>query len=286
MSAFQDESQPPTRREFLGSVTAMMVASSAASIPGASALSLAKPVDKHKAARLVTIDAKPAPITFDTSRAGVIVCDMQNDFGSEGGMFQRAGIDISMIQRAVPPTAKALIAARHAGMKCIYLKMAFRPDLSDAGSLTSPNRIKHLPFSVGSRVRSPNGADSRVLIRDTWNTDIVSELIPHPEDIVLYKFRFSGFFQTELDTILKGLGITHLIFTGCTTSVCVESTIRDAMFRDYSPILLADCTGEPIGYGLPRSNHEASLLTIETLLGWVSNSAAFINALGVAEQPG
>ena len=52
------------------------------------------------------------------------------------------------------------------------------------------------------------------------------------------------------------------------------------MFRDYQPVLLADCTGEPIGYGLPRSNHEASLLTIQVLLGWVSNSDEFIKALG------
>ena len=275
-------SRDTTRREFLGSVSAMMVAGSATSIPTRSDLMRDDAAEHRPPVRVVTIEAKPSPITFDISKAGVIVCDMQNDFGSEGGMFQRAGIDISMIQRAVPPTAKVLAAARNAGMKCIYLKMAFRPDLSDAGSLDSPNRIKHLPFSVGKTVRAPNGTDSRVLIRDTWNTDIVSELAPRPGDIVLYKFRYSGFYQTELDAILKGLGITHVIVTGCTTSVCVESTIRDAMFRDYSPILLADCTAEPIGHDLPRSNHEASLLTIETLLGWVSNSAAFMKALGVA----
>ena len=234
---------------------------------------------RHTAGRIVTIEAKPKPISFDLSRTGVIVCDMQNDFGSAGGMFDRAGIDISMIQAAVAPTAKVLAAARRAAIKCIYLKMAFRPDLSDAGSLESPNRIKHLPFSIGASVRAPDGTASRVLIRDTWNTDIVSELTPHPEDIVLYKFRYSGFYQTELDAILKALGITHLLVTGCTTSVCVESTIRDAMFRDYSPILLADCTAEPIGHDLPRSNHDASLLTIQTLLGWVSDSAALVHAL-------
>ncbi|MBA2702910.1 MAG: isochorismatase family protein [Blastocatellia bacterium] len=76
--------------------------------------------------------------------------------------------------------------------------------------------------------------------------------------------------------------IKHLILTGCTTSVCVDSTIRDAMYRDYQAILLADCTGEPIGYELPRSNHEASLLTIQALLGWVSGSDEFLKALGAA----
>ncbi len=117
------------------------------------------------------------------------------------------------------------------------------------------------------------------MIRDTWNTNILSELTPKVEDIVLYKNRFSGFYQTELDSILKRLGVKYLVFTGCTTSVCVESTIRDAMFRDYMPVLLADCTGEPIGYGLPRSNHEASLLTIQVMFGWVSNSDNFIKGL-------
>ena len=117
------------------------------------------------------------------------------------------------------------------------------------------------------------------MIRDTWNTDVINELRPQPEDVVLYKHRFSGFYQTELDETLVRLGIKNLIFTGCTTSVCVDSTIRDAMFRDYRCILLADCTGEPIGGDLPRSNHEASVLTIQTLFGWVSNSERFVSAL-------
>ena len=94
----------------------------------------------------------------------------------------------------------------------------------------------------------------------------------------MYKHRFSGFYQTDLDATLNRMGAKYLIFTGCTTSICVESTIRDAMFRDYSSILLADCTGEPIGYGLPRSNHEASLLVIETSLGWISSSDELIKA--------
>jgi ureidoacrylate peracid hydrolase len=238
----------------------------------------------------VTIGAKPEPIAIDTSKTAVIVVDMQNDFGSEGGMFHRSGIDISMIRRAVAPTAKVLTAARGMGIKSIYLKMAFRPDLSDAGLPDSPNRVRHLLVGVGQTVRAPTGEESRVLIRDTWNTDILPELAPKAGDTVVYKNRFSGFYQTDLDSILKRLGVRYLIVTGCTTSVCVESTIRDAMFRDYSCVLLADCTGEPIGYNLPRSNHEASLLVIQTVLGWVSDSDEFTRALegqpvATAEEP-
>jgi ureidoacrylate peracid hydrolase len=116
-------------------------------------------------------------------------------------------------------------------------------------------------------------------VRDTWNTDIVAELAPKAKDIVIYKHRFSGFFETDLDATLRRLGIKHLVITGCTTSICVESTIRDAMFRDYSCIVLEDCTAEPIGQDMQRSNHEASLLTIQTLLGWTSSSEEFIRAI-------
>lgn len=225
---------------------------------------------------LVKMDAKPEPIVLDTARTAVIVVDMQNDFGAKGGMFDRAGIDISMIQRAVAPTARVLASAREAGVKIVYLKMGFRPDLSDLGGADAPNRLRHLRLGVGQPTRTPDGREGRILIRDTWNTEIVDALKPEPSDTVLYKHRFSGFFETDLDAELKRSAVRSLVFTGCTTSVCVESTLRDAMFRDYSCVVLADCTGEPIGYGLPRSNHDASLEVIQTLFGWVSSSAEFI----------
>ena len=73
--------------------------------------------------------------------------------------------------------------------------------------------------------------------------------------------------------------MTHLIITGCTTSICVDSTVRDAMFRDYFCVLLGDCMREPIGHGLRRSNHDASLLSAEMALGWISDSERFLKAV-------
>jgi ureidoacrylate peracid hydrolase len=229
--------------------------------------------------RTVTLDARPKPIAIDTARTAVIVIDMQNDFGAKGGMFERAGINISGIQGAVAPTAHALDAAREAGIKVIYLKMAFRPDLSDLGAPDSVNRVRHLGLGVGQAVTAPDGTPSRILIRDTWNSEILNELKPHVDDTVIYKTRFSGFYQTDLDERLRALKIRNLIVTGCTTSICVESTVRDAMFRDYLCVLLADCMSEPIGDGLCRSNHDASLLSTQVLLGWVSDSTQFSKAL-------
>lgn len=228
---------------------------------------------------VVTVDAKPEPITIDPTTTAVIVVDMENDFAAKGGMFDRAGIDISGAQRVIAPTAKVLSAARAAGMKIIYLKMGYHPDLSDLGASDSVNRTRHLRMGVGQTIRAPNGRESRVLIRDTWNTDIINELKPQAHDITVYKTRFSGFYQTDLDATLKKLGIKYLIMTGVTTSICVDSTVRDAMFRDYLCVLLKDCMNEPIGSNLSRTNHEASLLTAEVLLGWVSDSSQFLKAL-------
>ena len=97
------------------------------------------------------------------------------------------------------------------------------------------------------------------------------------------KHRYSAFFATELDEILRNLGVTYLLVTGCTTSVCVESTVRDAMFRDYTCIVLEDCTAEPIDADQAQSCHDASLLVIQILFGWVSSSQVVIDAL--AREP-
>jgi ureidoacrylate peracid hydrolase len=227
----------------------------------------------------ITIPARPAPITIDPARCAVIVVDMQNDFGSQGGMFERAGIDITPIVNAVAPTAKTLAAARENGIPVIYLQMQHRSDLADMGASDSPHRQRHARLSVGETMTAPDGNQSRILVAGSWGAEIVPALTPAANDSVVPKHRFSGFFETPLHTILQGLNAKYVIFTGCTTSICVESTIRDAMYRDYHCILLEDCTAEPIGSGNSRSNHDASLLYIEALFGWVSDSDKFISAI-------
>ena len=142
---------------------------------------------------MVTLDAKPEPIVIDPTRSAVIVVDMENDFVAKGGMFDRAGVDISGAQKAIAPTAKVLAAARQAGLRIIYLKMGYRPDLSDLGATNSVNRTRHLKFGVGQKIQAPDGRESRLLVRDTSDTDVVPELKPQASDVVIYKTRFSGF---------------------------------------------------------------------------------------------
>src|SRR6266581_4511291 len=153
---------------------------------------------------IVTLNAKPEPLAIDPAQTAVIVVDMENDFVAKGGMFDRAGADIS-----------------------------------DLGAPDSVNRTRHLKFGVGQKIRAPDGRESRILSRDTWDTDIVPELKPQDSDIVIYKTRFSGFYQTDLDATMRKFGIKYLIVAGVTTSICVESTVRDAMFRDYLCVLLS-----------------------------------------------
>jgi ureidoacrylate peracid hydrolase len=231
---------------------------------------------------MVTLQSRPQPVEIDPRRSAVLVIDMQNDFGSPDGMFGRTGVDISGIAAAADATQPVLRASRDAGVPIVYVKMEHAADLSDVGPEDGPHWIKHLPLHVGDEMLAPDGSAGRILIRDTWNTAILDALAPEPGDHVVSKQRYSGFFQTDLDDVLRGLGAKHLLITGCTTSVCVESTVRDAMFRDYSCVVLEDCTAEPIGAGMSRTNHDASLLTIELLFGWVSNGAAVCDALAAS----
>lgn len=229
--------------------------------------------------RMIQVPARPTPFGIDASATAVVVVDMQNDFASPGGMFDRAGIDITGVQSIVSNIRAILDAARNNGIFVVYLKMGFRPDLADAGYPTSPTWLKHVPLDVGAAVTSPDGEPSRVLIRECWNTEIVAELTPRPDDVIVYKTRYSGFFQTELDQILRGRGVDRLIVVGATTSVCVESTVRDAMFRDYHCLVVSDATAEPIAADSPRSNHEASLLTLELLFSHIATSSDVVTSL-------
>jgi ureidoacrylate peracid hydrolase len=225
------------------------------------------------------ITARPTPVELCTDRTAVVVVDMQNDFASAGGMFHRAGIDVSGIHSIVGPIASLLDAARSADVLVIYLKMGFQPDLADSGAPASPTWLKHVPFGVGADVVAPDGTPSRILVRDTWNTDIVDDLKPHDDDVVLYKNRYSGFYNTGLDELLRARGLDTLIAVGATTSVCVESTVRDATFRDYRCLVVEDCVAEPIGADALRTNQDASLTVLALLFAWITDSAAVTEAL-------
>ncbi len=228
----------------------------------------------------VTIDARPTTFCLETKRSAVLVVDMQNDFAAVGGMFDRAGIDVSVIQAAIAPTAQVIAAARARGVPVVYVKEAHRSDLADIGSVGSPYWRMCQRLAVGAAVTAPDGRPSRIHIEDTWNTEILQELAPLFGDTVITKRRWSAFYETELDAQLRRMSVQHLIVTGCTTSMCIESTIRDAAFRDYQCLLPIDCTGQPSRRDSNYSGHDASLKIIEMSFGWLSDSKTVVAALG------
>jgi ureidoacrylate peracid hydrolase len=227
----------------------------------------------------VQVQARPGEFDLDPRTTAVIVVDMQNDFAAPQGMFAQSGIPTDGIRSVIEPTKRVLDEARAAGILVVYLAMQFDDDLENMGPATAPNRERHLAMGVGQTIDAPDGSQSRILVRGTWNTQIVEELTPHDDDIVVTKHRYSGFFETELDAVLRSRGITSLLFTGCTTSVCVESTLRDAFYRDYRCLLLTDCCAESIGSAETRTNHDATIAVVEALFGWTTESHELHSAL-------
>jgi ureidoacrylate peracid hydrolase len=223
----------------------------------------------------ILVVARPAPLLIDPHKTAVVVVDMQHGFFGSGGAWDRIGVAVAGAQAIVAPTARVLAAARGAGLPVVYLTMAFA---GGGGNdlLWDAARGERWLALAGAAEAPPQ---ARALPPGVEDADILAELAPASGDTVIVKPRHSGFYNTNLHDLLQARGITTLVFTGGTTSVCVESTLRDAYFRDYRCLLLADCVAEPIGHRLPRTNHEATLLLVEVLFGWVAESAALAHAL-------
>ena len=159
-----------------------------------------------------------------------------------------------------------LEAARAAGLPVVYLNMEPAPDLSDAGPRAGPHRVKHGPLALGDAIEAPDGsAGQEPHPRHLEHQPMWPRIAPEPGDIVVAKHRYSGFFETELDDVLRGLGATQLLIAGCTTSVCVESTVRDATFRDSTCIVLEDCTSRAARHArcVAQGDREAVRLGVE-----------------------
>jgi ureidoacrylate peracid hydrolase len=232
------------------------------------------------ATTVVTVAAKPESLAIDLASTAVLVIDMQNDFGSVGGMFERAGIDISGIRATIGPTSRVLAAARSQGVPIIYVAEAVSPDHSDIGPPHSPHGRMAQRMGIGQAAAAPDGRPSRIHIDATWHTEIIPELKPLTDEPLIMKRRCSGFHGTALDQTLEAIRARYLIVTGCTTSNCIECTIRDAAMRDLACLLPADCTAQPATSGIP-STHESSLQAIARSFGWVTTSKDVIDALAL-----
>jgi ureidoacrylate peracid hydrolase len=243
---------------------------------------LPQPISKAKGPELfvkgdqtdrITIEAKPEPIQVDPLKAAVIVVDMQNAFAEKGGYFDLAGFDISATRGIIAPCRRIIDAARDRGTKIIYFQMGFSQDLSDKGAPDSPSSIKS---RVLARLREHPEWRDKLYIYGTWGAEIIEELRAQKQDIVVKKQKYDGFMGTNLDIILRTLGIHTLFFIGTATNICVESTLRHAFFLDYSSVLVSDAVS-PLG---PALTQEATVLNVESTFGWVTSSDKILEALG------
>ena len=218
------------------------------------------------------LPARPENLTLKAAETAVIVIDMQNAYASLGGYVDLAGFDISGAQSTIQNIKRTLSAAREAGIQIVYLQNGWDPDYVEAGTPLSPNW--HKSNALKTMRRNPN-LQGQLLARGGWDYEIIDELTPQPGDIRVHKTRYSAFFNSQLDSILRARGIRNLVFVGIATNVCVESTLRDGFHLEYFGIVLEDATHH-LG---PPFLQQAAIYNIETFFGWVSSVGDFTHAI-------
>ena len=230
------------------------------------------PVDDPNARLL---PARPEPLMLRPQETALIIVDMQNAYASPGGYLDLAGFDISGAAPAIEKIREAAAAARAAGMPVIFFQNGWDPDYVEAGGPGSPNW--HKSHALKTMRRRPE-LQGKLLAKGGWDYALVEQLKPQPGDIVIPKPRYSAFFNTALDSMLRARNIKTLAFCGIATNVCVESTLRDGYHLEYFGVLLEDATHQ----AGPAFLQDAAVYNVENFFGWVSNTADFCGTISQA----
>ncbi|MFH1002817.1 MAG: isochorismatase family protein [Chloroflexota bacterium] len=224
--------------------------------------------------RLGLLQAEPGPLELDLARTAVMVIDMQNGYASPGGLFDRRRFDLSQVPAVTAAIQKLTGAARASGNKVIYVVTTHPADLADSGGEDSA--AWHKDAALTLEREHPEWRDT-FTIRGTWGAEVIDALKPQAGDIVFEKMRYSAFFQTNLDTVLKTYRIKYLLFAGVATNICVEATIRDAYYLGYFPILVTEATGS-LGAEFLK---QATMHNVKTCYGWLTSTGNAIRALKI-----
>lgn len=233
---------------------------------------LPQALDDLQTGKALLLPSRPEPLAMEPACSALIVVDMQNAYASLGGYVDRAGFDIAGAQAVIAKIARAIGAARDAGLAIVYLQNGWDPAYVEAGGAGSPNWYKSNALKTMRRQPELQG---QFLAKGGWDYALVDALRPQDGDIVVPKTRYSGFFNSTLDSTLRARGIRNLVFTGIATNVCVESTLRDAFHLEYFGVLLEDATHELGGPAIQA----AAIYNVETFFGWVCSVEAFCQTL-------
>ncbi|MBJ3776766.1 isochorismatase family protein [Acuticoccus mangrovi] len=221
-----------------------------------------------------TLRARPEDLSLDLAATAVIVVDMQNAYLSKGGYIDLAGFSHEGAEASVKATAPVLQAARAAGVTIVYLQNGWDAGYREAGGALSPNQYKSNALKLIRKRPELNGT---LLAKGGWDYALREEIAPKEGDLVVPKPRYSGFYNTALDSILRSRGIRNLIFVGVATNVCVETTIRDAFALEYFAVLVKDCCH----HAGPPMVQEATVYNVETFFGWSATSEDLRETLAI-----
>ncbi len=216
-------------------------------------------------------------MVIDLGRTAIVVVDMQNDFCAEGGYLGRCGVDCGPAQKLIAPINRLLSTMRPLDVPVIWLNWAVRPDRLDIGP-SMPHVHVHKqdaadPGGVSAALMQSKGGWGA--FAGQWGAEIVAGLHVAAGDIHVAKRRFSGFFQTELDAVLRNMGVSTLFFAGVATDICVLATLQDAMFLGYDVLMLDDC----VATNSPEYCVQAARHHVKQLFGFLTLSTSLIEGI-------
>jgi nicotinamidase-related amidase len=221
----------------------------------------------------VIIATETKSVRLDLAKTAILVIDMQNDFCHPDGWLAHIGVDIAPARTPIKPLQNLLPAVRNKNVPVIWVNWGNRPDLLNISA-----GIHHVynPTGEGVGLGHPLPSNGeKVLMAGSWAAAVVDELSQLPEDIRVDKYRMSAFWDTPLDSILRNLGRTTLLFTGVNADQCVMATLQDANFLGYDCLLLKDCTATTS----PEYCFLATLYNVKQCFGFVSNSQEILTAI-------
>ncbi|RKQ35860.1 cysteine hydrolase family protein [Oceanobacillus halophilus] len=166
-------------------------------------------------------------LDFEKENSALLIIDMQNAFIHPEGSLSKMGLDTSRTSSVIQPIQQLKEEFNKQDRPIIYIQHTHRPDKTDAGLVA---KVFPPIMELGH------------CFDGTWDAEIISELRPDHTDYIVKKHRYSAFYHTQLEEVMKGLGVESLVVTGIATNVCVESTIRDAFYRDINVFVPRECT--------------------------------------------